>query len=141
MNEKRGLVFGVILVVALLAFEIFNYATTEYALDNLLVGDDFRLAGLRWATILALAFCGIDFTWLARWFTPGDRSTETWYLVGAWFLGATMNAFLTWHAISLGMASRGREVGLAPVAIAALAWLMRVLIVGCIRRLGRQEVD
>lgn len=129
MNEKRGLIFGLILVAALVAFETFNYATTEYALGNL-VGDDSRL----WAIILAIAFCGIDFAGLARLFTPElgvpRHSLETWYLIGAWFLGATMNALLTWHAISLGMASRGWEISLVPVIVAALVWLIRILIIG-----------
>ncbi len=33
---RRGLVFGVIIVTALFAFEVFNYSTTEFALKDLL---------------------------------------------------------------------------------------------------------
>ncbi|GAF95342.1 unnamed protein product, partial [marine sediment metagenome] len=40
---------------ALVAFEIFNYGTTEFALGDLL--GDLGFAGIRWSTILALAFC------------------------------------------------------------------------------------
>ena len=32
---QRGLAFGVIIISALLAFEIFNYSTTEFALADL----------------------------------------------------------------------------------------------------------
>ncbi len=33
---RRGLAFGVIIVTALLAFELFNYSSTEFALSDLL---------------------------------------------------------------------------------------------------------
>ena len=33
---QRGLAFGVIIITALLAFELFNYSTTDYALTDLL---------------------------------------------------------------------------------------------------------
>jgi hypothetical protein len=142
-QHRRGLIFGVILVIALGAFEIFNFSTTEYALQDML--GDLRFAGLRWATILSIAFCGIDFAGLARLFTPErgahGHSTETWYLIGAWFLGATMNAIMTWWAISLAMISSTHQVGneimsreellaYVPVLVAALVWLTRILIIG-----------
>jgi len=140
---RRGLVFGVILVVALAAFEMFNFSTTDYALTDLL--GELRFAGLRWATILAIAFCGIDFAGLARLFTPerGVRGhpVETWYLIGAWFLGATMNAMMTWWAVSLAMLGGSHQIGneilsreqllaYVPVFVAALVWLTRILIIG-----------
>lgn len=143
VRVRRGLIFGLILVMALAAFEIFNFSTTDYALTDLLGNLEF--AGLRWATILAIAFCGIDFAGLARLFTPekgiGGHSTETWYLIGAWFLGATMNAMMTWWAVSLAMLSSSHQVGneilgreqllaYVPVFVAALVWITRILIIG-----------
>ncbi|HLB47224.1 MAG TPA: hypothetical protein VJL59_09355 [Anaerolineales bacterium] len=140
---RRGLVFGVILVVALAAFEMFNFSTTDYALTDLL--GELRFAGLRWATILAIAFCGIDFAGLARLFTPErgvqGHPVETWYLIGAWFLGATMNAMMTWWAVSLAMVNGTHQIGneilsreqllaYVPVFVAALVWLTRILIIG-----------
>ncbi len=56
---NRGLIFGVIIIAALLAFEAFNYSTTDYALRDLL--GDLKFLGVHWATILTVAFCGIDF--------------------------------------------------------------------------------
>src|SRR5688572_15692093 len=88
---KRGMVFGGIILGALLAFELFNYTTTDFALTDLLGG--MRFMGIRWAMILSLAFCGMDFAGIARLFTPEkERSeqVEVWYLLGAWFLAATM---------------------------------------------------
>jgi hypothetical protein len=67
-TRQRSLMFSLLILGALVAFEIFNYSTTEFAMSDLL--GDLRFAGLRWSTILALAFCGIDFAGIARLFTP-----------------------------------------------------------------------
>ena len=50
LRISRGLSFGVIIITALLAFEIFNYSTTDFALTDLL--GDLKFVGVRWATIL-----------------------------------------------------------------------------------------
>jgi hypothetical protein len=141
VRVQRGLAFGAIIITALLAFEIFNYSTTDFALSDLLGDLDF--AGVRWATILAIAFCGIDFAGIARLFTPetgNDEPTEIWYLFGAWLLAATMNAMLTWWGVSiallqhqsLGNAVIARDTLLraVPIFVAVMVWLIRVLIIG-----------
>ncbi len=138
---NRGMAFGVIIITALLSFEIFNYGTTEYALTDLL--GELRFAGLRWATILSIAFCGIDFAGIARLFTPDGRSpqrNEVWYLFGAWMLAATMNAMLTWWGVSLAILdhqtlgnaviNRNTLLRVVPIFVAILVWLIRVLIIG-----------
>ncbi len=139
--NRRGAVFGSILIGALLAFEVFNYSTTDFALRDVL--GDLRFAGLRWATILSIAFCGIDFAGIARLFTPEkgrSKPAEVWYLFGAWLLAAAMNAILTWWGVSvaivnhtptgsilIGQASMTKVV---PVFVAVMVWLIRVLIIG-----------
>jgi hypothetical protein len=138
---SRGLFFGVLILGALLAFEAFNYSTTEFALSDLL--GDLTFLGISWATILAIAFCGIDFAGIARLFTPeqGDQEPkEVWYLFGAWLLAATMNAMLTWWGVSvaivnhqsLGNAVMSRELMLkaVPIFVALMVWLIRILIIG-----------
>ncbi len=148
-NLKRGSIFGLIIVAALLAFEFFNYGTTEFALRDLL--GDLSFGFLRWSTVLALAFCGMDFAGLARLMMPETRrqvGVDTWYLVGAWFLAGTMNAVLTWWAVSLALLSHsglGNEVvgrqallGSVPVFVAVLVWLLRVLIIGTFTLNGRR---
>jgi len=142
---RRGLIFGAIIIGALLAFELFNYSTTEFALSDLL--GDLKFAGIRWATILSIAFCGIDFAGIARLFTPtvdsGHRPgnpNETWYLFGAWLLAATMNAMLTWWGVSLAVlghdtlgnavVSRTTLLRVVPIFVALMVWLIRVLIIG-----------
>ena len=154
---QRGLVFGVIIITALFAFETFNYSTTDYALSDLLGSLSFM--GLRWSTILAIAFCGIDFAGIARLFSQKDRPqanrpqaipnpNETWYLFGAWLLAATMNAMLTWWGVSLavlnhqtlGNAVIAREtlLRIVPIFVAVLVWLIRVLIIGTFSVTGDQ---
>ncbi len=141
IRPQRGLAFGFILLTALLAFELFNYSTTEYALTDLL--GDLEFLGIHWATILAIAFCGIDFAGIARLFTPQKDPgihNEAWYLFGAWLLAATMNAMLTWWGVSLAVLSHQtlgnavieRDVLLrvVPIFVAVMIWLIRVLIIG-----------
>ena len=62
------------LIFALLAFEMFNFDTTRFALESLL--GEVRFAGIAWATILAVAFCAIDFAGLGRLFTPEEVRDE-----------------------------------------------------------------
>jgi hypothetical protein len=141
LRMQRGLLFGALIIIALLAFEIFNYSTTDFALTDLL--GDLSFVGIRWATILAIAFCGIDFAGIARLFTPDngpESHTEVWYLFGAWMLAATMNAMLTWWGVSiailnhetLGNAVVDRQTLLrvVPIFVAIMVWLIRVLIIG-----------
>lgn len=145
--EQRTLIFGVLIILALLAFEIFNYSTTDFALSDLL--GDLKFGGMRWSTILTLAFCGIDFAGIARLFTPqqgADEPTEVWYLLGAWLIAATMNATLTWWGVSiailqhqsLGNAVIAREILLkfVPIFVALMVWLSRVLIIGTFSAAG-----
>jgi hypothetical protein len=130
------------IIGALLAFEIFNFSTTQFALLDML--GDLTFAGMRWATILAVAFCGIDFAGIARIFTPeqgANEPKEVWYLFGAWFLAAAFNAILTWWGVSVAIvnhtsASGGAVISnetlikIVPVFVAAMILLIRVLIIG-----------
>jgi len=149
LNKRRGLMFGLILVIALLSFELFNLSTTEFAFSDFLGGLEFL--GIRWATILAIAFCTIDFAGIARLFTPENGSrvrSEAWYLLAAWFLAATMNAILTWWGVSVAILNHetlGNEViertmllRIVPVFIAVMVWLIRVLIIGTISQAGER---
>ena len=140
-------IFAIIILTALLAFEMFNYSTTEYALHDLL--GNLVFAGLHWATILSIAFCGIDFAGIARLFTPekgSDEPKEVWYLFGAWLLAATMNAVLTWWGVSMAIVSH-KEASTAimdtrtltqvvPVFVALMVWVIRILIIGTISVAG-----
>ncbi len=148
---SRKLVIAVILGVALIAFEIFNFDTTQYALTNLL--GEIRFAGVLWASILAIAFCAIDFAGLVRLFTPqrgGEEPKAVWFLTGAWFLGTIANAVMTWWAVSLTLLSHefgnevlGREMLLkyVPIFVAMLVWLTRILFIGAFSVAGEDVLD
>lgn len=138
--HKRGLIFGVIILCALLAFEVFNFSSTFFALSDIL--GNLAFGPVKWATMLAFAFCAIDFAGIARIFTPEqgrDEPTEVWYLFAAWFLAASFNAILTWWGVSVAMlqhnAAGGALLGAAtmtkvvPIFVAAMVLLIRVLLI------------
>ncbi|MBC7876843.1 MAG: hypothetical protein H7Y59_06685 [Anaerolineales bacterium] len=151
-NRKfnRGATWGAMILGALLAFEVFNFSTTQYALHDML--GDLTFAGVRWATILAIAFCGIDFAGIARIFTPEqgrDEPAEVYYLFGAWVLAAGFNATLTWWGVSVAIANNGSMQGTAaisaatltkvvPIFVAVMVWLVRLLIIGTFSLAGER---
>ena len=138
---QPGFMFIVLIFGALIAFELFNYSTTDHALQDLLGGLEF--GPLKWSTILAFAFCGIDFAGIARLFTPEtgmDEPKEVWYLFGAWILAATMNAILTWWGVSMAIVNHQVQSAsivdpktiatVVPVFVAVMVWVIRILIIG-----------
>ncbi|MCB8944033.1 MAG: hypothetical protein H6658_09790 [Ardenticatenaceae bacterium] len=140
-SKGRALVVGAILTAALIGFEIFNFDTTRFALMDLMGGHLFF--GIEWASILAFAFCSIDFAGVVRMFTPEqslkDEPKEVLLLMGAWLLGASLNAVMTWYAVALTIAPRTVGATLiakddmlfyAPLFVAVLVWLTRILLIG-----------
>ncbi len=139
---NRGAAWGAMIVGALVSFEIFNFSTTQFALHDML--GDLTFAGMKWSSILAIAFCGIDFAGIARIFTPEqgrDEPAEVYYLFGAWLLAAGFNACLTWWGVSVAITnnaslqasavmSTATLVKVVPIFIAAMVWLVRLLIIG-----------
>jgi len=147
-----GLIFVLILLVALIAFEMFNYSTTDYALNDLL--GTLQFLGIPWSTILAIAFCGIDFAGIARLFTPqqgSDEPKEVWYLFGAWLLAATMNATLTWWGVSMAIVNHSVRstavvdpdtlTKVVPIFVAVMVWVIRVLIIGTLSVAGDRVLN
>ena len=60
-------------------------------------------------------------------------------LMGAWFVGAILNALMTWYAMALLIAPRNVGATLveqrdmlyfAPVLVAVFVWLTRLLLIG-----------
>ncbi len=147
--QNGSLVTYVILAVALAGFEMFNFSTTQYALEDLL--GNLKFFGIQWATILAIAFCGIDFAGIGRLFLPDgmdESGRETWFLFGAWLLAATMNALLTWWGVSMALAGHQLQsteiidrkllMQAVPVFVAAMVWVTRVLLIGSFAMAGRR---
>ncbi len=138
---RSATVYAAIIIAAMIAFEAVNYGTTSYALRDLL--GDLRFAGIPWATLLAFAFCGIDFAGIARLITQNGREENpksSWYLFGAWLLAATFNAALTWWGVSIAIASHSTVSAamvstktlttVIPVLVAIMVWVIRILIIG-----------
>ena len=138
-------VITLIISIAFLGFELFNFDTTRYALDHLMRGRTFL--GLEWAAILAFAFGSIDLAGLVRVFTPEqdlkDEPLEIWLMVGAWFIGTCLNATMTWYTMTLVIAPLGVDAATmpsihntvlyyAPLFIAFLVWLTRVTLISSI---------
>ena len=140
-------ILGIILVAALISFELFNFSTTEYALTDLLGGLSFL--GLKWSTILTIAFCGIDFAGISRLFLVGkgkEEPAEAWYLFGAWMLSGTMNAILTWWGVSMAVVSHPVQSNsimdaalitrVIPIFVALMVWLIRIMAIGTVATAG-----
>ena len=147
ININAIMILGLIIIIALVSFELFNYTTTEYALGDLL--GSLTFLGLRWSTILSIAFCGIDFAGIARLFITGrdvEEPKEVWYLFGAWLMAAAMNAALTWWGVSIAVLNHPVQssavmdsatlVKIVPVFVAIMIWVIRVLIIGTISTAG-----
>ncbi|NWG34459.1 MAG: hypothetical protein HXY42_08465 [Chloroflexi bacterium] len=137
---KRGLMFGGIIFFALLGFEAFNFSSTSFALHDIL--GDLSFGPFKWSTMLAIAFCGIDFAGIARIFTPEkgqDEPVEIWYLFGAWFLAAAFNASLTWWGVSVAIMKTNAEGSIllghatmtkaVPILVAIMVLAIRVLLI------------
>ena len=146
---SRSLVFGLIIVVALMFFEIFNYSTTHFALKDLL-GEQ-KFVGVPWATFLSIAFCMVDFAGISQMFTPeqgSDEPREIYFLFGAWILAATMNAALTWWGVSMAITNHtisssafiepAKIIRVVPIFVAILVWVIRVLVIGSISAVGER---
>ncbi len=134
-------VYSFIIILSMVAFEAFNYGTTAYALRDLL--GDLRFAGFQWATLMALAFCALDFAGIATLITQGGRKTgnqQSWYLFGAWLIAGTFNAALTWWGVSIAInnhttassaiVSTQSLTTVVPVFVAVMVWIIRILIIG-----------
>lgn len=148
-SDRRSLLLGVLIVGALILFEVFNFSTTHFALQDLL--GDLKTFGIRWATLLSLAFCAIDFAGISRMFSPEqghDEPREIWFLFGAWLLAATMNASLTWWGVSMAISNHSIQsaaiidsskiLQVVPLFIAILVWIIRVLVIGTLGSLGEE---
>jgi hypothetical protein len=144
----RKIAVASLIISATALFEAFNYSTTQHALGDAF--GDLGFLGIPLATILALAFCGIDFAGIARLFSPDDRAAdgrmEGMYLLGAWLLAGLMNATMTWWSVTealLGRQNLGNEI-LArqdiilyvPIVVAGAVWLIRILLIGTLTLAG-----
>ena len=145
VKTRKEIGYVILFSLALIGFEAFNYSTTDFALSDLL--GDLRFLDFSWASLLAIAFCGIDFAGIARLLAPQSDHHDhrsTWFMFGAWILAATMNAILTWWGVvlaigshpvvSAGMVNERFVLRTVPVFIALMVWVIRIMIVGSLSK-------
>lgn len=143
VRTRSNSLYVAVIVLALVALEIFNFSTTDFALRDILGNQGGGL--LTWSMILSLALCGMDVAGIAKILAspkeePGN--TSSWYLLGAWVLAAAMNAGLTWWGISVAIYNQPAHavmiidpmtyVTVVPVLVAVMVWVIRVLIIGAL---------
>jgi len=139
LRIRSASVYTLVIMLALAAFEIFNFSVTHFALRDML--GDYGTGMLTWPLILSLAFCAMDIAGIASILSASqDTDRSGWYLLGAWVLAAAMNAGLTWWGISVAIYNQPAHdvllvnpmtyVTLVPVLVAVMVWVIRVLIVG-----------
>jgi hypothetical protein len=147
--RRKDRIFVTVIIVGILAFEIFNYSTTEYALSDLL--GNLSFFRIQWSTILAIAFCAIDIAGFSQMkhLQETNHHNEIWYLIGAWLLAVSMNAILTCWAMSIGIKQQpylpligyvsNTGMILIPEIVAVITWLIRILLIGSLSMIGTQR--
>jgi hypothetical protein len=146
-NLSSWMVMGAVILIALGAFEVFNFDTTRYGLETLLNGGSFY--GVSWATILAIAACFVDLPGLARLVTEQkgkDEPIEIYVLGAGWLAATLINAALTWWSILSLMTVNpilGNElfprtllIKWVPPILASFVWLTRLAIIGAVSFAG-----
>jgi len=63
LRTRSGSLYTLVIVMALTAFEIFNFSVTHFALRDML--GNYGTGMLTWPLILALAFCAMDIAGIA----------------------------------------------------------------------------
>lgn len=140
-RARSNFLYMAVIILALAAFEYFNFSTTNFALRDILGNQ--RSGMLEWPMILSMAFCGMDIAGIAKILaTPKEdvANRDSWYLLGAWALAAAMNTGLTWWGISVAIYNQPANavmiidpmtyVKVVPVIVAVMVWVIRVLIIG-----------
>jgi hypothetical protein len=142
LHSRSINVYTLIMVAALIAFEIFNFSTTDFALRDML--GSMGMGTLSWSTILSLAFCGMDFAGIASLLSNPQKesSRASWFVLGAWVVAATMNAGLTWWGVSVTLYNQPADsilvldpltyVTAIPVMVSLGVWIIRILIIAAL---------
>jgi hypothetical protein len=139
--EQSGGICTFLIALVLLSLEIFNFSTTQFALQDLL--GEIGAGPTTWAAILASAFCGMNLIGIIRLFTSSNhqnQGNESWFLLGAWLLAAVMNTGLNWWGVSIAIYNHPVNsvlvvdpmtiVTVIPIFVALIVMLIRILIIG-----------
>lgn len=145
--KNKTFIFFLVLLSALICFEVFNFDTTRYGLRYFF--GDLSFMGIEWVMWLAVAACAADMVGMLRIFTEETNfKKESVFIVaatGVWILAATINAILTWWTTTLivlqgdignEVVSRNTLVVTVPVLVAIFVWLLRIGSVATLASMG-----
>lgn len=138
-DDAKNLVFLVVMLSAIVAFEIFNFTTTQEVLDMIL-GQTQIMNYLTLGTLLALGACAFDFGGLGRMLTTEQdfrkEPREVMILFVGWLLAAVFNAFLTWVAVMFAFDTGGQlpsvlagKQQLVAAGIAVFVFVIRFILI------------
>jgi hypothetical protein len=143
INIPRNAATILSMFAGLVAFEIFNYATTFLALRSLLGG--LTVIGFNLTAWLAAAVCCLDVTGIIHLFLPPEGQSNlknNHNLFIAWILVTGLNAWLIWLGVSQAISIRQAQTGLVidagilahilPIVLVSLIWLVRILVIGAL---------
>lgn len=144
MKKAFALSSSTLLILSWMAFELFNYVSTE-AVIHTWIGSvliDLGFLSISWSTLMAVAFCATDLGGLAAIFTPEtgkDESIEVKILFVIWMFTSLFNAVLTWLGILNQMQTQpfggnmalSREMILTvfPFMLAAFLYAVRITLI------------
>lgn len=122
----------VLMTLALVSFEVFNFQVTQNALSDLL--KPLGQAGVSWALVLTIALCAIDVLALVWISSAMDKKRDftLWFLFWAWFLGVFFNAMVLGWGFYLALQNHSATQAIATVLAVILAIVVsaiRVLVV------------
>jgi len=135
--------FKLITLTGLAAFEIFNFATNQSAME--LIFGDTQFVMIYIYNLVAIAFSAIDLGGLSSTFTEEKWPNEPWWVYVstiAWFLASIVSGLLTYMSVAVAMTvapvsqlaavmpNLAAIYDFIPVAIAAVIWLIRVMLIG-----------
>lgn len=146
LNPKaRSLLFPVVVLsILMVVLEVGNFFSTYYALNDILGTIGLTIFGthVRWAVMMAVAACLMDFFGIVRIFTPHqdrDEPAEVWILFGIWVVMAVGDAVLTWWTSktaiiinpspSVLLSSSAFIYKAVPVVVAGIELALRVSVV------------
>lgn len=139
-NAQPADFYIIMIAVALVCFDAFNYSTTQMSFEQIL--SEMKFFNISWSVWISIAFCLVDLFGMARMFTPVVDDSEpiwVWFLFIAWILSACFNAFMTWWGISSSIIDNVNNIhspvsaevliGIVPVIIAIIVLVIRISIV------------
>ncbi|OGG01493.1 hypothetical protein A2Z33_00415 [Candidatus Gottesmanbacteria bacterium RBG_16_52_11] len=149
--NTRGFWLGLLINFCTLAFALFVFIVSSFALNNLM--GEMEFAGIFMANIFAIALALLDYAGISRLYVPddGDPRSKRYaiYLLIGWLVCALVVWVLTWWSVLVILLDKtdfapfikNPEINLvafrlAPITIAEVVFLTRILLYAAVSRSG-----